>query len=115
MISLNAAAILPDDGEAGALVGRVWLPSASGPSVVAIRENGVFDITTRYPTVSVLAEHANPATALRGAEGVRIGDLDAFAANTPPDRRDPTQPWLLAPIDLQVIKAAGVTSVGDPF
>jgi fumarylacetoacetate (FAA) hydrolase family protein len=109
MISLNAAAILPDDGEAGALVGRVWLPSASGPSVVAIRENGVFDITTRYPTVSVLAEHANPATALRGAEGVRIGDLDAITANTPPDRRDPTQPWLLAPIDLQVIKAAGVT------
>jgi fumarylacetoacetate (FAA) hydrolase family protein len=109
MISLNAAAILPDDGEAGALVGRVWLPSASGPSVVAIRDNGVFDITSRYPTVSALAEHANPATALRGAEGIRIGDLDAIAANTPPDRRDPTQPWLLAPIDLQVIKAAGVT------
>src|SRR3984885_12821056 len=109
MISLNAAAILPDDGEAGALVGRVWLLSASGPSVVAIRENGVFDITTRYPTVSVLAEHANPATALRGAEGVRVGDLDAIAANTPPDRRDTTKPWLLAPIDLQVIKAAGVT------
>jgi fumarylacetoacetate (FAA) hydrolase family protein len=109
MISLNAAVILPDDGEAGALVGRVWLPAASGPSVVAIRENGVFDITSRYPTVSALAEHSNPATALRGAEGVRIGDLDAIAANTPPDRRDPTQPWLLAPIDLQVIKAAGVT------
>ncbi|MDB5606832.1 MAG: putative 2keto3deoxyxylonate dehydratase [Bradyrhizobium sp.] len=109
MISLNAAAILPDDGEAGALVGRVWLPAASGPSVVAIRDNGVFDITWRYPTVSALAEHANPTTALRGAEGIRIGDLDAIAANTPPDRRDPTQPWLLAPIDLQVIKAAGVT------
>ena len=29
--------------------------------------------------------------------------------NTPPDTRDPTKPWLLAPIDLQVIKAAGVT------
>jgi fumarylacetoacetate (FAA) hydrolase family protein len=109
MISLNAAAILPDDWEAGALVGRVWLSAASGPSVVAIRGDGVFDITSRYPTVSALAEHSNPATALRGAEGVRIGDLDAIAANTPPDRRDPTQPWLLAPIDLQVIKAAGVT------
>jgi fumarylacetoacetate (FAA) hydrolase family protein len=109
MISLNAAEILPDDGEAGALVGRVWLPAASGPSVVAVRDNGVFDITSRYPTVSALAEQANPATALRGFEGVRIGDLDAIAANTPPDKRDPARPWLLAPIDLQVIKAAGVT------
>jgi fumarylacetoacetate (FAA) hydrolase family protein len=45
MLLLNAAAILPDDGEAGALVGRVWLPAASGPSVVAIRKTGVFDIT----------------------------------------------------------------------
>ena len=40
---------------------------------------------------------------------MRIGDLDAIAANTPPDRRDSARPWLLAPIDLQVIKAAGVT------
>jgi fumarylacetoacetate (FAA) hydrolase family protein len=109
MLSLNAAAILPDDGETGALVGRVWLPAASGPSVVAIRKTGVFDITSRYPTVSTLAEHGNPAAALREVEGARIGDLDAIAANTPPDRRDPAWPWLLAPIDLQVIKAAGVT------
>jgi fumarylacetoacetate (FAA) hydrolase family protein len=109
MLSLNAADILPDDGETGALVGRVWLPAASGPSVVAIRKTGLFDITLHYPTVSALAEHGNPAAALREVEGVRIGDLDAIAANTPPDRRDPARPWLLAPIDLQVIKAAGVT------
>ena len=30
-------------------------------------------------------------------------------ANTPTDTRDPARPWLLAPIDLQAIKAAGVT------
>ncbi len=30
-------------------------------------------------------------------------------ANTPADLRDPGSPWLLAPIDLQAIKAAGVT------
>jgi fumarylacetoacetate (FAA) hydrolase family protein len=109
MLSLNAAAILPDDGEAGALVGRIWLPAASGPSVVAIRKTGVFDITSRYPTVSALVEQADPAAALRAVAGVRTGDLDAIAANTPPDTRDATRPWLLAPIDLQVVKAAGVT------
>jgi fumarylacetoacetate (FAA) hydrolase family protein len=109
MMSLSAATILPDDQAAGALVGRVWLPAASGPAVVAIRDTGVYDITSQYSTVSSLAEAANPAAALRGIEGVRVGDLNVIAANTPHDKRDPGQPWLLAPIDLQVVKAAGVT------
>ncbi len=109
MTSLGAATLLPDDKTAGALVGRVWLPAASGPAVVAIRDSGVYDMTAHYPTVSALAEQANPAAASRAAEGPRVGDLDAIAANTPPDKRDPGRPWLLAPIDLQVIKAAGVT------
>lgn len=109
MLSLSAATILPDDQTAGGLVGRVWLPAASGPSVVAIRDSGVYDITAQYPTVSALAEQDNPAGALRVAEGARIGDLNAIAANTPSEKRDLGRPWLLAPIDLQVIKAAGVT------
>ena len=109
MISLNAAAILPDDGTAGTLVGRVWLPSASGPSVVAVRDSGFYDVTSRFPTVSILAEESDPADALRNIEGTLIGDLDRIAANTPPDGRDSGKPWLLAPIDLQVLKAAGVT------
>jgi len=108
-MSLNAASILPDDGTAGALVGRVWLPSAGGPSVVAVRDDGVYDVTSRFPTVSALAEEADPAIALREAGGTRIGDLDGIAANTPPDVRDTSKPWLLAPVDLQVLKAAGVT------
>src|SRR5947208_573667 len=41
--------------------------------------------------------------------GHPIGDLADIPANTPPDRRDPAKPWLLAPVDLQVLKAAGVT------
>jgi fumarylacetoacetate (FAA) hydrolase family protein len=109
MMVLNAAALLPEDGETGALAGRVWLPAASGPSVAAIRSDGVYDITAQYSTLSALAAQPNPAAALRSARGNLIGTLDAIAANTPPDRRDRDRPWLLAPIDLQVIKAAGVT------
>src|SRR5215469_12398157 len=109
MISLTATAILPKDAEAAALVGRVWLPAADGPSVVAVRDGKVFDVTRRFPTVSALAEEADPAVALRATTGDPVGDLDAITANTPPDRRDAARPWLLAPIDLQVIKAAGVT------
>ncbi|WP_315833027.1 fumarylacetoacetate hydrolase family protein [Bradyrhizobium prioriisuperbiae] len=109
MVALNAVSVLPDDGTAGTLVGRVWLPAAAGPSVVAIRDGGVFDVTSRFPTISALAEEVDPAVALRGVVGVHIGDLDGILANTPPDRRDVTKPWLLAPVDLQVLKAAGVT------
>jgi fumarylacetoacetate (FAA) hydrolase family protein len=109
MLSLSAASILPDDGAAGALVGRVWQPPARGPSVVAVRDSGVYDVTARFPTVSALAEESDPAVALRAADGTRIGDLDSIAANTPTDVRDTSKPWLLAPVDLQVLKAAGVT------
>jgi fumarylacetoacetate (FAA) hydrolase family protein len=109
MISLNAASILPVDGTAGTLIGRVWLSSAAGPSVAAVREDGVYDVTARFPTVSTLAEEADPACALREVSGTRIGDLDSIASNTPPDTRHHTKPWLLAPVDLQVLKAAGVT------
>jgi fumarylacetoacetate (FAA) hydrolase family protein len=109
MISLTATAILPEDAGAAALVGRVWLPAADGPSVVAVRDGKIYDVTRRFPTVSALGDEADPAAALRAAKGDHIGDLEAIAANTPPDHRDPTKPRLLAPIDLQVIKAAGVT------
>ena len=109
MITLSAQNVLPEDGTRGTLVGRVWLPQARGPAVVAVREEGVFDVSQRFATVSGLCEEADPAAALRASQGERIGDLDAVLVNTPPDARDPTTPWLLAPLDLQVLKAAGVT------
>jgi fumarylacetoacetate (FAA) hydrolase family protein len=111
MKPLNAASVLPEDGTAGTLVGRVWLPQVAGPAVVAVRGEGVFDVTSAFPTVSALAGLQNPATALRETAGTRIGALDDIVANTSPDSRDASKPWLLAPLDLQVLKAAGVTFV----
>src|SRR6202012_411807 len=73
MKPLNAASILPEDGTAGTLVGRVWLPQAAGPSVVAVRGDGVFDVASAFPTVRALAEMPNPAAALREAAGTKIG------------------------------------------
>ena len=109
MTTLTTTEILPEDGTSGTLVGRVWLPQLKGPAVVAVRDDGVFDVTARFPTVSALCEADDPAAALRAIKGERIADLESLAANTPPDRRDPKKPWLLAPLDLQVLKAAGVT------
>jgi fumarylacetoacetate (FAA) hydrolase family protein len=109
MITLTAKDVLPEDGTRGTLVGRVFLPQVGGPAVAAIRGEVVFDVSARFPTVSALCEEDNPAHAICAVEGERIGGLDDLLANTPPDRRDPKKPWLLAPVDLQVLKAAGVT------
>ena len=89
--------ILPEDGTAGSLVGRVWRkgPNA-GPSVVSVRSDGVFDITVVAATMADLCNAHDPV-ALAGARGERIGSLEEIV------------PGLLAPIDLQAIKAAGVT------
>lgn len=108
-LGVAAAEILPADGTAGALAGRVWRADAQGPSVVAIRAEGVIDITQAYPTMRDLCQTADPAAALRAAGGDNLGPLGALLHNTVPEQRDPTKPWLLAPIDLQAVKAAGVT------
>ena len=105
------ADVLPGDGTAGALGGRVWLPRVEGPAVVAIRDGGVFDVSRAFPTMRDLCEAGDPAAALRAVAGERVGALADILANTPPDGRDRAKPWLLAPLDLQAIKAAGVTFV----
>jgi fumarylacetoacetate (FAA) hydrolase family protein len=100
---------LPDDAGQATLAGRAWRPDAGGPSVVAIRGGTAFDISHRFPTVRDLCEADDPAGAVRQVEGDPIGSIESLLANTPIDTRDSSRPWLLAPIDLQAIKAAGVT------
>jgi fumarylacetoacetate (FAA) hydrolase family protein len=102
-------AALPDDHEAATLAGRVWRPDVQGPSVVAIRHGAAFDITAAFPTMRDLCEQPDPAAALRAAGGEPLGPVADILANTPPEARDGGKPWLLAPIDLQAVKAAGVT------
>ena len=84
-MDLTEAATLPRDGYAGALAGRVWRPDVGGPSVVAVRADGVFDVSRDFPTMRDLCEAPDPAAALRAAQGERIGSLADILANTPPD------------------------------
>jgi fumarylacetoacetate (FAA) hydrolase family protein len=102
-------ATLPADGTRGALAGRVWRPELAGPSLAAVRADGVYDISRSAPTMRDLAERPDAADIVRMARGDRIGALAEILANTPEAVRDPKKPWLLAPCDLQAIKAAGVT------
>ncbi|MBV8755114.1 MAG: fumarylacetoacetate hydrolase family protein [Hyphomicrobiales bacterium] len=108
-LHLDPARTLPSDGTAGTLVGRAWLPAVDGPAVVVVRDDGVYDVTRAFATMCDLAEARDPAAAVAAEKGERIGALADVLANTPEEGRDETKPWLIAPIDLQAIKAAGVT------
>ena len=106
-----ALQVLPDDDPQGTLVGRVWAPQGAvpGPAVVALRPEGVFDLSAHYPTMSTLLDTLAPAEAARAATGQYLCSVEDLLANSQPGARDATRPWLLAPCDLQVVKAAGVT------
>lgn len=110
--SLEPAAVLPADARA-VLVGRIWRPDASpvaGPAVVAVCAGEVFDLTPRVPTVADLLDAPDPLALARDPAGLEaLGPVDAIVRNSDVRTRDPRRPWLLAPVDLQAIKACGVT------
>lgn len=106
----TATKALLDNAEAS-LVGRVFRPDVAGPSVVRVEGGRVIDISAAFPTVRDLCEAGQPAAALRAADGEDIGLAEDILSNTPVEKRDPLRPHFLAPVDLQALKAAGVTFV----
>jgi len=105
----GAASALPFDAERATLVGRAWHASAGGPVVVVVRGGDVLDLSARFATMRDVAEDPAPAAAVAAATGPVLGTLDELVGNAAADARDPGRHWLLSPIDLQVVKAAGVT------
>jgi len=101
---------LQDSAAAGGLfVGRVWNPAVSGPCVVLLRDGELIDITSREtPTLSALLDMPDPAAFVRAAVGpvlCRLKDVDDAGIGA----EDRSRIHLLAPADLQAIKACGVT------
>jgi fumarylacetoacetate (FAA) hydrolase family protein len=109
MFTLSSAATLPTDAAAATLVGRIWRPDVDGPSVVVLHDGHIIDVTAGFATMSDLCALADPALAVRQAQGERVCSIAELVANTVPDGRDAKKPWLLSPLDLQAVKAAGVT------
>jgi len=111
---LTTAACLPTDPSRALLIGRLHVPALEGPVLVRIAADGVFDLSEVAPTARDLCELDDPAAAVRGARSApRIADTAAVLANSAEASRDPALPWLLAPCDLQAVKAAGVTFVAS--
>ncbi len=86
-------AFLPEDWQAATLVGRIETPA--GPTPVVGRDGRLFDVSEAAPTVSDLLNLDVVAT-----PGRDLGPIDDFDFAAQP---------LLAPVDLQCVKAAGVT------
>lgn len=93
--------------ESGAFVGRVWRRGI-GPAVVTVRNGDVVDITTREaPTMRDLLEQPDILSFLNAIEGEVICPLSTLAQTSVEVSGGTTR--LIAPVDLQAVKACGVT------
>ena len=117
-MDLSAARILPADAERATLIARAWVPGRmGGPSPVVIAGDRVYDLARVAPTVSELLNSRDPVKMAR--ESVKsgwaraLGEVADLISNSHADRRDPAKAYLLAPCDLQALRACGVTFIAS--
>jgi fumarylacetoacetate (FAA) hydrolase family protein len=109
-MTAQAFKLLPEDLERALLVGRVWREGLEpGPAVVAVRGGRMVDITRHAATVSDLFERHDLLAIVRDAEGEDLGSAEALVQAAWQGEPGPGGVRLLAPCDLQAIKACGVT------
>jgi fumarylacetoacetate (FAA) hydrolase family protein len=109
--ALDPVGVLPDDHDQALLVGRVWDPETGGPRPVLVRADRLVDLFPYARTVSELLNSADPSAVLEAAtaEEPRTWDL-AEVLRATAEGSDAVA-TLLAPVDLQAVKACGVTFV----
>ncbi len=109
MQSISLSACLPHDLADALLVGRVWRPAPQdGPCVVVVRQGEVFDITTQAATVADLLDRRDAVQFARSARGEPLGPVSDLLGAALAGGAG-VAPRLLAPCDVQAIKACGVT------
>ena len=105
---------LPEDHNRALLVGRVWIEALGGPVLVRVQADAIYDLSAIAPTATQLLELDDPAAAVRAASRLPLlAPLADVLANSAHDARNAALPWLLAPSDLQALKASGVTFVAS--
>jgi fumarylacetoacetate (FAA) hydrolase family protein len=103
MNQADAIALTLAATQSGIFGGRVWRTNV-GPAVVALRNGRVIDITSKaIPTMRDLCEAADAGHQLRNADGEDLCGVDELLSGQSGGAQ------ILAPVDLQAIKAAGVT------
>ncbi|WP_028278885.1 fumarylacetoacetate hydrolase family protein [Arthrobacter sp. H5] len=104
------SSVLPEDAERALLVGRLWDPVTAGPRPVLVDGDTLVDLFGYAATLSeLLNEDASGALLEQArASDAQRWDLAGVVSTTPDDDG---LPHLLAPVDLQAVKACGVTFV----
>ncbi|HEY7498945.1 MAG TPA: fumarylacetoacetate hydrolase family protein [Vicinamibacterales bacterium] len=103
---LEVERALPRDADHAELIGRIWQHDV-GPTLVRVRGNDVYDLSPVAVTCSDLVNLDDPVGAIRAAAPFRsIGAVSDLLVGQSSSR-------LLAPCDLQAIKASGVTFVAS--
>ncbi len=110
----NYQQYLPKNGFTGTLIGRAWVPanltgSVAGPSPVLLTADGVFDLSVIAPTCADLFNKGFSRTDADTYQLQNLGSYDEIAANTFATQGQEDLPHFLSPIDIQAIKACGVT------
>lgn len=110
---------LPSDQYAGTLIGRAWIPAnltkstanVSGPSPIWLNDSNVYDLSSLAPTCSEILNKSITKQALLAGNFPVIASVETLIANSINHPCNTDYLHLLAPFDLQAIKACGVTFV----
>lgn len=108
-----AISCLPDDWRDAKLIGRVWSDAGiGGPSVVIVENGQLFDVTAYAATVSDVLNHRDPPALWRELpRELALGSVERPLASSRATRSESQGPRMLAPCDIQAVKACGVTFV----
>ena len=117
-LALEERTALPDDHAQATLIGRAWVPGPlAGPSPVLILGGNAFDLSQVAPTCADLMNSDDPVAVATGAiksgRATPIGRVADMLANSAADRRDANRPYFLSPVDLQAVRACGVTFIAS--
>jgi fumarylacetoacetate (FAA) hydrolase family protein len=117
MAPLTMKNMLPTDWRQSVLVGRIWLPGPNGgPTPVVLFEGTLYDVSRFFSTTSDLLNTSNPLRVIRLAVesgAPEVPQQPQIIANSDYRLRVERYPYFLCPVDLQAIKAAGVTFVSS--
>lgn len=110
-LPISTAEVLPADHDQAILLGRIWDTETGGPRPVLVHADRLLDLHHLAPTAAQLLNLTDLSSRLTGvaATGGPGWALDEVLAATV--YRDRAAPRLLAPVDLQPLKACGVTFV----
>ncbi|MCW2839514.1 MAG: fumarylacetoacetate hydrolase [Aeromicrobium sp.] len=99
----------------GHCLSRIWLPAErcsagiGGPTVAIVQEDGVWIGSFSHDTMSDVLDRADLLQIFEEPDLVRVASVEEAMASSRYDVADERDVRFLAPVDLQVIKACGVT------